>query len=251
VSPGTVIVEGTLWIAGPLAVLAGALSFASPCVLPLVPGYLGYLGGASTVAVGDSPAGKPPRRRLVLGTALFVAGFTVVFVAVTILGGALGFLLLRYADLIAKVLGFGTIALGLIFVGFLGLGQRTIRLPISKRAGLIGAPLLGMALGIGWTPCIGPTLAAIVSISWNLGDPVRAGMLGLAYSMGLGIPFVALAVGWNWAMRSTTFLRRHVRVINIVGGALLILLGVCMVTGLWSRLMSSMQQVVINVPLPL
>jgi len=122
---------------------------------------------------------------------------------------------------------------------------------VQSRAGLIGAPLLGFALGVGWTPCIGPTLAAILSMSWNLGDPARAGLLGLAYSLGLGIPFLLLAVGWGWASRSVSFLRRHIRALNIVGGALLVLLGVLMVTGLWTTLMSALQQVVINVPAPL
>jgi cytochrome c-type biogenesis protein len=143
------------------------------------------------------------------------------------------------------------IALGLVFIGFFGIAQRTLRPRVQGRAGLIGAPLLGFALGVGWTPCIGPTLAAILSMSWNLGDPARAGLLGLAYSMGLGIPFLLLALGWGWASRSVSILRRHIRVLNIVGGALLVVLGLLMVTGLWTALMSTLQQVVINVPAPL
>lgn len=254
-NPGTAIVDGALWVAIPIAVLAGLVSFVSPCVLPLVPGYLGYLGGTTTGVVSVSnDAGSTARReraRLLLGVSLFIAGFTVVFVGVTILGGTFGFLLLQYANILTQIFGVVIILLGLVFLGLFGLAQRTLRPRTRGRAGLIGAPLLGFALGVGWTPCIGPTLAAIISMSWNLGDPARAGLLGLAYSLGLGIPFLILAAGWRWASRSVTFLRRHIRALNIIGGVMLILLGLLMVSGLWTTLMSALQQVVINVPLPL
>lgn len=253
-NPGQLVVDGALWIAIPIAALAGLVSFISPCVLPLVPGYLGYLGGAAGSNPGAAATGSTvtaERTRLLLGVGLFIAGFTVVFVTVTILGGTFGFLLLQYANILTRILGAVVIALGLVFIGFFGIAQRTLRPRVQSRAGLIGAPLLGFALGVGWTPCIGPTLAAILSMSWNLGDPARAGLLGLAYSLGLGIPFLLLALGWGWASRSVSFLRRHIRALNIVGGALLVLLGVLMVTGLWTMLMSALQQVVINVPAPL
>ncbi|GMM96857.1 MULTISPECIES: cytochrome c biogenesis CcdA family protein [Microbacterium] len=253
-NPGQLVVDGALWIAIPIAALAGLVSFLSPCVLPLVPGYLGYLGGAAGSNPGAAATGSTvtaERTRLLLGVGLFIAGFTVVFVTVTILGGTFGFLLLQYGNILTRILGAVVIVLGLVFIGFFGIAQRTLRPRVQSRAGLIGAPLLGFALGVGWTPCIGPTLAAILSMSWNLGDPARAGLLGLAYSLGLGIPFLLLAVGWGWASRSVSFLRRHIRALNIVGGALLVLLGVLMVTGLWTTLMSALQQVVINVPAPL
>ena len=253
-NPGQLVVDGALWIAIPIAALAGLVSFLSPCVLPLVPGYLGYLGGAAGSNPGAAATGSTvtaERTRLLLGVGLFIAGFTVVFVTVTILGGTFGFLLLQYANILTRIFGALVIMLGLVFIGFFGIAQRTLRPRVQSRAGLIGAPLLGFALGVGWTPCIGPTLAAILSMSWNLGDPARAGLLGLAYSLGLGIPFLLLAVGWGWASRSVSFLRRHIRALNIVGGALLVLLGVLMVTGLWTTLMSALQQVVINVPAPL
>lgn len=246
--------DGALWVAVPIAVLAGLASFVSPCVLPLVPGYLGYLGSTTTGSLPTKPDGKTlsaERTRLLLGVSLFIAGFTVVFVSVTILGGAFGFLLLQYANLLTRVFGIVIIVLGFVFIGMFGIAQRTLRPRTRGRAGLIGAPLLGFALGVGWTPCIGPTLAAIISMSWNLGDPARAGLLGLAYSLGLGIPFLILAAGWGWASRSVSFLRRHVRALNIIGGSMLILLGLLMVTGWWTMLMSALQQVVINVPLPL
>lgn len=253
-NPGMLIIDGALWVAIPVAMLAGLVSFVSPCVLPLVPGYLGYLGSAASTTTVD-PAGPGTkgagRRRLMLGVSLFIAGFTVVFVLVTILGGAFGFVLLQYANVLTRVFGVVIIVMGLVFIGLFGIAQRSVRPRISGRAGLIGAPLLGFALGVGWTPCIGPTLAAIISMSWNLGDPARAGLLGLAYSLGLGIPFLILAAGWGWASSSVAFLRRHVRALNLIGGAMLILLGVLMVSGLWSALMSQLQQVIINVPLPI
>lgn len=251
-TPGATVVDGALWVAIPIAILAGLISFVSPCVLPLVPGYLGYLGSASGTPLSASdPKGRQERARLLGGVVLFILGFTIVFVAVTILGGAFGVMLVQYANVLTRIFGVVIVALGLVFVGFFGIAQRTLRPRMQSRAGLVGAPLLGFALGVGWTPCIGPTLAAIISMSWNLGDPARAGVLGLAYSLGLGIPFLLLAAGWGWASRSMTVVRAHIRAVNIIGGTLLIALGLAMVTGLWTALMSQLQQVVINVPLPL
>lgn len=252
-NPDAVVVGGALWAAIPLAVLAGFVSFVSPCVLPLVPGYLGYLGGTSSETVGGTAgsATTVTRSRLLLGVLLFIAGFTVVFVSVTILGGTFGLLLLQYANMLTRIFGVVIIILGLVFIGLFGVAQRTLRPRSNGRAGLIGAPMLGFALGVGWTPCIGPTLAAILSVSWNLGDPIRAGLLGLAYSLGLGVPFLLLAVGWGWASRAVAVLRRHIRALNIAGGVMLVVLGLLMVSGLWTALMSELQQVVVNVPLPL
>lgn len=243
-SPELVIFDGALWLAVLVAVLAGLISFVSPCVLPLVPGYLGYLGSTS----GDARGSRP---RLLLGVLLFIAGFTVVFMTVTVLGGTLGRFFLEYANALTRVLGVLVIALGLIFVGLFPRAQRTLRLQPTARTGLWTAPLLGIALGIGWTPCIGPTLAAIMSISWNLGDPGRAAVLGIAYSLGLGLPFLLVALGLGWATRSVEVLRRHIHIVNIVGGTTLILLGVLMVTGVWGRLMSLLQGVMLSVTLPL
>jgi cytochrome c-type biogenesis protein len=241
-----VVAEGALWVAIPLALAAGLVSFLSPCVLPLVPGYLGFLGGQ---VEGSGKASG--RGRLMLGVVLFIAGFTVVFLAVTILGGTLGRFFLEYADLITRLLGVVVILLGLVFVGLFGFAQRTLKPVVRSNVGLVGAPLLGLALGIGWAPCIGPTLGAIIAVSWNLGDPGRAAILGLAYSLGLGIPFLLLAAGFGWASKSVSFLRRHIRVVNIIGGVLLVLLGLLMVSGIWGNLMSYLQGVFLNVPLPL
>ncbi|KDA04951.1 cytochrome C biogenesis protein [Microbacterium sp. CH12i] len=244
--------SGALWLAIPVAMLAGLVSFLSPCVLPLVPGYLGFIGGAVAPRGGGADAAVNPRRgRLVLGVLLFILGFSIVFVAWTIFGGATGMFFLQWGELITRVLGGVIILMGLIFLGLFGFAQREFRFQVDSKAGFIGAPLLGIALGIGWAPCMGPTLAAIVALSINVGDPVRAGFLGLAYSLGLGIPFLLVALGFGWATKAVGFLRRHIRVVNIVGGILLVVLGILMVTGLWTDIMSRLGAVMGSVILPL
>ena len=273
-NPGAIIADGALWVALPIAVLAGFVSFLSPCVLPLVPGYLGFIGGAVAPRQSIAPADagvssrttegavdaaptaiavdqEPSRGRLLGGVLLFIAGFTVVFMAVNILGGTVGRFFLEYADAITRVMGVVIILLGLVFIGLFGFAQRTFKPQVRSNLGLVGAPLLGVALGIGWAPCIGPTLGAILAMSWNFGDPVRAGLLGLAYSLGLGIPFILITLGFGWATRSVGFLRRHIRTVNIIGGVMLVILGVLMVTGVWTALMAQLQGVFLNVPLPL
>jgi cytochrome c-type biogenesis protein len=253
-----IVFDGALWLAIPIAALAGLVSFLSPCVLPLVPGYLGFLGGAvapretravSAGAVAVARRTKAPgRARLLLGVGLFIAGFTVVFLAMGVFAGTLGRVFIEYQDLITRVLGAVVIVLGLVFIGIFGFAQRIARPQIRQNLGVIGAPLLGIAMGIGWAPCIGPTLAVILSMAYSQADPARAGLLAVAYSLGLGIPFLLIALGASWATRSVAFVRRHIRIVNIVGGALLIALGLLMVTGVWTEIMAVFQGVVAGVP---
>jgi len=229
---------GPLYLALPIALLAGLVSFLSPCILPLVPGYLGYVGG---VARAD---GQPDRRRLVLGVLLFILGFTLVFTLTIGAFGALGFWLVRYGDIIVRISGVLVIALGLVFIGQFTFLQRTIKPSWRPATGLAGAPLLGIVFGLGWTPCIGPTLAVVLTLSADSASAGRALLLGLAYCLGLGIPFLLVALGFGWVTGSLAFLRRHIRTINIIGGSLLIAIGLLMVSGLWSIWMYELQAVI-------
>ncbi|WP_348789733.1 cytochrome c biogenesis protein CcdA [Leifsonia sp. NPDC080035] len=235
---GQIVVSGQLLVALPIALVAGLVSFASPCVLPLVPGYLAYVGGTT------DPGAKRDRGRVLTGVALFVLGFALVFIAYGAAFGALGFWLVRWQEVVIRVMGVVVILLGLVFIGQFSFLQRTIKPSWRPATGLIGAPLLGIVFGLGWTPCIGPTLGAILSLSVGSGSPWRGALLMLVYCIGLGIPFLLVALGLDWVAGSVAFLKRHIRAINIIGGALLVAIGVLMVTGLWTALMSSFLAVI-------
>jgi len=242
---GELVFSGQLLIAIPIAVLAGLVSFASPCILPLVPGYLAYIGGFTD---GRTPAGadRGGRNRLLAGVALFILGFTLVFVFTGVMFGAAGFWLNQYRDLITRVAGGIVILLGLVFIGQFGVMQRTVKSSWRPRMGLAGAPVLGAVFAIGWTPCTGPTLTAINSLSLSSGSPWQGGLLALFYALGLGIPFLLIALGLNWATGAVAFLKRHIRVINLMGGALLILIGLLMVSGVWNAWLLDLQGVIGN-----
>ncbi|MFC5502566.1 cytochrome c biogenesis CcdA family protein [Lysinimonas soli] len=224
--PGAVVLSGGLWFAVPIAIAAGLLSFLSPCVLPLVPGYLGYVSGVTS-------GRERTRSRMLLGVALFIAGFSLVFLAVSLLVGTVGVFVTQYTDLILRIAGVVVILMGIVFIGQVSFLQRTIKPGWQPRTGLIGAPLLGIVFAVGWTPCVGPTLIAVQSMVLDQGDLGRALIVGLAYCIGLGIPFLLVAIGFGWVGGSVAFVKRHIRVINITGGALLIVIGVLMVSGVW------------------
>lgn len=238
------VLSGPLLAALPVALVAGVVSFASPCVLPLVPGYLGLVGGMSGTQGAGPPAPAPGRSRLALGVGLFVAGFSAVFVTLSVAFAWLGAALQPWQDAITRVLGVVVILLGLAFLGFVPFLQRDRRVHLSPRAGLWSAPLLGVAFGLGWAPCIGPTLAAVLSLSWGGADPVRGAMLALAYCAGLGLPFLLIALAFDRSAGALGFLARHRVLIMRLGGALLVGLGLALVTGLWTAWVGRVQGLV-------
>jgi cytochrome c-type biogenesis protein len=237
---GTVL-DGSLLLAVPIAVLAGLVSFASPCVLPLVPGYLGYVTGLTGVDLEEQR-----RSRMLLGVLLFVAGFTVVFVAMGWLAGAAGNALQAHRDILSQVLGALIIVFGLVFVGLVPQLSGTRRLDVRPTAGLIGAPLLGIVFGLGWTPCIGPTLGAIIALSGDYGDARRGALLAFFYCAGLGLPFLAAALAYRRAMSAFGVLRRHRVAITRAGGVMLVVIGVLLVTGIWGDLIIRTQNLINN-----
>ncbi|MGW1677187.1 cytochrome c biogenesis CcdA family protein [Saccharopolyspora sp. NPDC002376] len=246
-NPTDLAASGPLLFAAALAVLAGAISFASPCVVPLVPGYLAYLAGvvgAETPPVDATEADGSRRGRWrVAGAALlFVAGFTVVFASGTLLLLGLSDALLANELLLQRIGGVVTVAMGLVFIGLVPALQRDVRIHRVPRAGIWGAPLLGAVFGLGWTPCLGPTLTGVTSIAiatdGSTGTVVRGVLLIAAYCLGLGLPFVLLALGARWALHSADWLRRNGRVIQIAGGVLLVVVGLLLVTGLWGDLIA-------------
>jgi len=265
------VTSGPLILALPVAAAAGAVTFLSPCCLPLVPGYLSFVTGmagadgspaasvsapapavtapdGSGVAIAAPPlaasATAAPRGRVVAGTALFVLGFSIVFVAYGAALGGLGHLLTGHARLLTQILGGLTIVLGLLFAGALdrfSFAGRVVRPSARPKAGLAGAPLLGVMFGLGWTPCIGPTLTAVLTLSAASGTAARGAVLAFVYALGLGIPFLLVSFGFQAAMRAFAFFRRRARLVTRIGGAMLICVGLLEVTGAWSTVMAWLQ----------
>jgi cytochrome c-type biogenesis protein len=258
------VTGGPLLVAAGVAALVGLVSFASPCVLPLVPGYLSYVtglagadaGAAASVAAGTeagtaagAPAGsggaavrtatavRGSRPRTLAGAVLFVLGFTAVFVSYGVLFGGLGRLLVEHQRAIERALGGLTIVLGLAFLGAVPGLRREARIHRLPAAGLAGAPLLGVVFGLGWTPCIGPTLGAVQTLAVSSASAGRGALLSAAYCLGLGVPFVLTAFGFRWAVGAVGLMRRHTRLVMRVGGGLLIAVGALLATGLWDRWM--------------
>lgn len=230
-NPGEVILNGSLLLALPMALIAGIVSFISPCVLPLVPGYLGFISGISS-----------SRSHVLLGSALFVLGFSMVFVSFgAIFGGLGGVVYSSGLDWAQRVLGVFVFLFGLVLVGKFEWLQRTVKFQARPGLGSLGALLLGITFGLGWTPCIGPTLAAVLTLASKTGDPAKGALLAFVYALGIGIPFIFIAAGFGWATRSMQFFKRHIRAFNIAGGLLLMALGVLLAFGVWDALTSWLQ----------
>lgn len=232
---------GSMLLALPVAILAGVVSFFSPCVLPLLPGYLSY---ATGLAASDVTSGRAHRGRMLLGTSLFIAGFALVFVSTGALFGGLGSLLFTWSRAISVVIGVITIVLGLIFAGVIRFGQGTWRMGggTAPAVGLAAAPLLGIVFGLGWTPCIGPTLSVVLTLALNEGTALRGAVLALAYALGLGIPFLVAGLAFDRFAGTMEWVRRHQSLLQKFGGGLMIVVGLALVTGVWDHLMAIVRQ---------
>jgi len=239
------VLNGSLLAALPLALLAGLVSFLSPCVLPLVPGYLSYITGLTGADLEESASDEGRgRRRAALGALLFVLGFSVVFVSAGALFGAAGRVFSEQATVITRALGVVTIVLGLAFMGALQrlpFFSREFRFHALPATGLAGAPLLGVLFGVGWTPCAGPTLTAVNSLAYSTGTAGRGAILSLAYCLGLGLPFIVAGLAFERAMSAFAVVKRHYALVTRLGGAFLVVIGVLLVTGQWDRIVARMQ----------
>ncbi|MBO1337799.1 cytochrome c biogenesis protein CcdA [Streptomyces sp. VRA16 Mangrove soil] len=231
------VASGALVVALPIAVLGGLVSFFSPCVLPLVPGYLSYVTGISGTDLAEARRG-----RMAAGAALFVLGFTVVFVSGGALFGYFGQTLQEYRDVLSKILGVFMVLMGIFFLGLMPwLTQREFRFHRRPVAGLVGAPILGALFGIGWTPCIGPTLAAVNTLAFQEGSAGRGAILMVAYCLGLGVPFVLAAIAFRKALGAFGWVKKHYTWVMRIGGGMMILTGVLLLTGAWDSLVQQMQ----------
>ncbi|MEP6666730.1 MAG: cytochrome c biogenesis protein CcdA [Nocardioidaceae bacterium] len=232
--------DGPVLLAIPVALVAGMVSFFSPCVLPLLPGYLSYitgLSGADIVTNGSTGV----RGRMVTGTLLFILGFSFVFISVGGAFGQIGYQLIDHQHLLTKILGVLTIVLGLVFAGVVPWLQRDVRIHHVPAVGLGAAPLLGVLFGLGWTPCIGPTLGAVLSLSGLGGSPTRGAFLAFVYCLGLGLPFIVAAVSYRKMMTAVSWVRRHQEWVMRFGGAMLVAVGLLLVTGAWDSMIVSIK----------
>lgn len=244
-------VGGSMLLAIPVALLAGLVAFFSPCVLPLLPGYLVYVSGlgaadvieTTTVNGQAARTGRPEahRMRMFAGTSLFVAGIAVVFVSTGAVAGSLGSFVFGHSSLISRILGVLVVLLGLVYMGVLRIGQRDLRIHRVPAVGVAAAPLVGIVFALGWTPCIGPTLGAVLTLALNEGTALRGAFLAAVFALGMGVPFIAAGIAYSKTARSFGFLRRHQSGVQRIGGAMMVIVGVLLVSGLWARAMAGVR----------
>ncbi|PHX60854.1 MAG: cytochrome C biogenesis protein ResC [Actinobacteria bacterium] len=226
---GDLMASGSLLFAFPVAFAAGLIAFLSPCVLPLAPGYVSFVTGLTGAEIADGR-----KSRMLLGSVLFVLGFSVVFVSFGAFFGGVGSVLLEYQDVITRVLGVMVIIMGLAFMGLIPGLQREWRIHRLPNWGVAGAPLLGVLFGLGWTPCIGPTLAAVQTLAFTEASALRGALLSFVYCLGLGLPFVLLAVLFSRTTRALAWVKGHYLLVMRIGGGMLVIVGVLLVTGAWT-----------------
>ncbi|WAL72367.1 cytochrome c biogenesis protein CcdA [Kitasatospora sp. YST-16] len=237
--------SGALVLALPIALAAGLVSFFSPCVLPLVPGYLSYVTGFSAADLSDARGTR--RGRMLLGSALFVAGFAAVFISEGALFGYVGKSLADHKRIVSVVMGVVTVLMGLAFMGLLpGFSTRELRTHRRPAVGVYGAPLLGLVFGVGWTPCLGPTMAAINTLSTNEADAGRGALLMTVYCLGLGVPFVLAALAFRKALGAFGWVKQHYQWVMRIGGGMLVAVGLALVTGVWDALVNQLQYLAQN-----
>jgi len=223
------VFDGGILLASLVALIAGFVSFASPCVIPLVPGYLAYVGGV---------AGS--KRKVFLGALLFVLGFSALFISYGALFGELGSRILNNSTLLSRLLGALTIFFGLIFL-FPDKFYRSFKAPFFARNGLISAPLLGFMFGLGWTPCIGPTLGAVQTLAIIEASALRGAFLSFVYCIGLGLPFLLFALFIDKSKALQQAIAKRGRTVSIIGGSFLVLIGLMQILGLWESLMANLR----------
>ena len=233
--------SGSLLLAIPVALVAGLVSFFSPCVIPLLPGYLSYATGLSGADLEQARRG-----RMLAGAVLFVLGFSVVYVLLGWVSGSVGGWLVEWRSQLEIVLGILTVLLGLAFAGLVPFLQRDWRAHQVPAVGLAAAPALGFLFGVGWTPCIGPTLAAITNLSLNEATAGRGALLSGVYCVGLGLPFIVAALAYRRALGAFGMVRRHQQWVTRIGGAMLVLVGLALLTGFWDQAVSWLQIHLVN-----
>ncbi len=256
------VTDGSLLVAAPVAAAAGFVSFLSPCVLPLVPGYLSFVTGLTGQELGDTRGSAPApqgdtlvrtaaaataqRSRVLVGSLLFVLGFSAVFVASGALFGGLGSLLAERQATVDVVLGALTVVLGLAFLGVLPGLQREVKVHRLPSPGLAGAPLLGVLFGVGWTPCLGPTLAAVQTLAYREASAGRGALLTAFYCLGLGVPFVLTGLAMRRALGAFAVVKRHYALVMRIGGGMLVVVGLLLVSGLWADLIAELRGLVLG-----